>query len=127
MDFLLTFYHREVEPNCNQPWISALTLALGYFIGGFIPLIPYFGVDKVSIALYWSIGVMVITLFVFGYIKTCIVSGWKGKENTIAGIKGGFQMVFVGALAAGSAIALVRGIDQSGAGQKALEIWRSAR
>lgn len=127
MDFLLTFYHREVEPNCNQPWISALTLALGYFVGGFIPLIPYFCVDKVIIALYWSIGVMAITLLIFGYIKTCIVRGWKGRENVNAGIKGGFQMVLVGGLAAGTAIGLVRGIDQSGAGQKAVELWRSIR
>ncbi|WEW55760.1 Protein ccc1 [Emydomyces testavorans] len=112
MDFLLTFHHNEAEPNCNQPWISALTLALGYFVGGFIPLIPYFCVDKVVIALYWSIGVMGITLLFFGYIKTCVVRGWSGKDNIIAGIRGGLQMVLVGGLAAGAAIALVRGIGQ---------------
>ncbi|EAS31553.3 calcium transporter [Coccidioides immitis RS] len=115
MGFLLKFHHGEAEPNCNQAWISAITLALGYFVGGFIPLIPYFYIDKVLVALYWSIGVMGVTLLVFGYIKTCIVRGWYGRDNIIAGIKGGLQMILVGGLAAGAAIALVRAIDQ-GAG-----------
>ncbi|EEP80997.1 conserved hypothetical protein [Uncinocarpus reesii 1704] len=100
MEFLLVFHHREVEPNCNQPWISALTLAVCYFVGGFIPLIPYFCVKKVFVAFYWSVGVMAITLLIFGYIKTCVVRGWRGKENIVAGLKGGLQMIFVGGLAA---------------------------
>ena len=113
-EFLLTFHHKQTEPDTNQAWISALTLALGYFIGGFIPLIPYFCVDKVLVALYYSIGVMGVTLAVFGYIKTCIVRGWTGRENVIAGIKGGIQMIVVGGLAAGAAIGLVRAIDHAG-------------
>ncbi|OJJ40479.1 hypothetical protein ASPWEDRAFT_47305 [Aspergillus wentii DTO 134E9] len=108
LEFLITFYHKEAEPDCNQAWISAITLALGYFVGGFIPLIPYFIVDKVIAALYWSIGVMAVTLLVFGYIKTCIVRGWSGRENIMAGISGGIQMCFVGGVAAGAAIGLVR-------------------
>lgn len=70
LEFLLAFHHREMAPDCNQAWTSAITLALGYFIGGFIPLIPYFIVQQITIALYWSIGVMAITLLVFGYVKT---------------------------------------------------------
>ncbi|KAJ5089420.1 hypothetical protein N7532_008104 [Penicillium argentinense] len=111
LEFLLAFHHRESEPDCNQAWISALTLALGYFVGGFIPLIPYFIVSQVITALYWSIGVMGVTLFVFGYIKTCVVRGWRGHDNIVAGIWGGVQMCFVGGVAAGAAIALVRLID----------------
>lgn len=116
MEFLMTFHHKQAEPDCNQAWISAVTLALGYFIGGFIPLIPYFCVNEVQIALYYSIGVMAITLLVFGYIKTCIVRGWRGSDNVVAGIKGGIQMCFVGGIAAGAAIALVRAIDHAGHG-----------
>ncbi|KAK2760802.1 hypothetical protein FQN54_002040 [Arachnomyces sp. PD_36] len=113
-DFLITFHHKHSGPSCNQAYISALTLAIGYFIGGFIPLIPYFIFDKVVVALYYSIGIMGITLLAFGYIKTCIVRGWKGRENIIAGIKGGIQMCLVGGVAAGAAIALVRAIDHAG-------------
>jgi VIT1/CCC1 family predicted Fe2+/Mn2+ transporter len=114
LKFLITFHHKQSEPDCNQAYISATTLALGYFIGGFIPLIPYFCVNKVLVALYYSIGVMAITLFAFGYVKTCIVRGWGGRENFVAGIKGGIQMCLVGGLAAGAAVALVRVIDQTG-------------
>lgn len=113
-DFLITFYHKHSEPACNQAYISALTLAIGYFVGGFIPLIPYFIFDKVVVALYYSIGIMGITLLAFGYIKTCIVRGWKGRENILAGVRGGLQMCVVGGVAAGAAIALVRAIDHAG-------------
>lgn len=107
-DFLVAFHHKESAPDCNQAWISALTLALGYFVGGFIPLIPYFIVDRVIVALYCSIGVMAVTLLVFGYIKTGVVRGWRGRENVMASLWGGLQMVLVGGVAAGAAIALVR-------------------
>ncbi|OJJ82112.1 uncharacterized protein ASPGLDRAFT_49514 [Aspergillus glaucus CBS 516.65] len=111
LEFLITFHHKESQPDCNQAWISAITLAIGYFVGGFIPLIPYFIVNQVLVALYYSIGVMAVTLLAFGYIKTCIVRGWSGRENIVAGIRGGIEMCFVGGVAAGAAIALVRLID----------------
>lgn len=108
---MIAFHHKESEPDWNQAYTSAITLALGYFIGGFIPLIPYFCASQVSVAFYYSIGVMAVTLLLFGYVKTCIVRGWSGKPNIIAGIKGGIQMCVVGGVAAGAAIALVRAID----------------
>lgn len=115
LEFLLAFHHRESAPDCNQAWISAITLALGYFVGGFIPLIPYFIASQVIEALYWSIGVMAVTLLTFGYVKTCVVRGWTGRDNVIAAFWGGIQMVFVGGVAAGAAIALVQLIDTGGA------------
>jgi VIT1/CCC1 family predicted Fe2+/Mn2+ transporter len=114
LQFLIAFHHKESEPDCNQAYISAITLALGYFIGGFIPLIPYFIVNQVLTALYCSIAVMGVTLMVFGYVKTCIVRGWSGSANVVAGLKGGFQMVVVGGVAAGAAIGLVGLIDHGG-------------
>lgn len=110
-EFLISFHRRESAPDGNQPWVSAITLAIGYFVGGFIPLIPYFIATKVLVALYWSIGVMAVTLFVFGYVKTGIVRGWSGKGNVLAAARGGLQMCVVGGLAAGAAMALVWAID----------------
>ena len=101
-------HHKESAPDCNQAWISAVTLAVGYFVGGFIPLIPYFVVDQVIAALYWSIAVMAVTLLAFGYIKTSIVRGWSGRDNILAGVRGGIEMCFVGGAAAGAAIGLVK-------------------
>ena len=56
---------------------------------------------------------MIFALFVFGWVKTSIVCGWRGKSNVIAGFKGGAQMVVVGGIAAGAAIGLVRAINHT--------------
>jgi vacuolar iron transporter family protein len=112
-DFLLNFHHRESAPDCNQAYMSALTLTLGYFIGGFIPLIPYFFASQVLFAFYCSVIVMAVTLFVFGYVKTCVVRGWRGASNIWAGVVGGVQMCVVGGLAAGAAVALVKLINEN--------------
>lgn len=55
---------------------------------------------------------MGITLLVFGYVKTCIVVGWSGRKNILSGVKGGLQMLLVGAAAAGAAIGLVKAIER---------------
>ena len=57
---------------------------------------------------------MAFVLLIFGYVKTGIVRGWRGKENIIAGIKGAVQMCIVGAAAAGAAVGLVRAINHGG-------------
>ncbi|KAI5295642.1 hypothetical protein KEM52_000722 [Ascosphaera acerosa] len=113
-EFILSFHHREQAPSANQALTSAITLALGYFIGGFIPLIPYFIVAQVGPAFWWSAGVMAVALFAFGYAKTCIVRGWRTKEDIHEGVKGGLQMLAVGGIAAGSAVGLVHLINSLG-------------
>ena len=35
--------------------MSALTIGLSYFIGGLVPIIPYFCVPDATMGLYWSI------------------------------------------------------------------------
>lgn len=81
---------------------------------------PYFfvGRDEVYTGLYISIAVMVVALFVFGYVKTCIVSGWSGGRNIGDACFGGVQMVIVGSAAAAAAMGLVRAFDyNANAGQ----------
>ncbi|KAJ5326746.1 protein of unknown function DUF125 [Penicillium brevicompactum] len=111
--FLMNFHHTLPEPSDSRAVMCALTIALGYFIGGFVPLIPYFfvGPQDAYIALRWSIVTMVIALFMFGYGKTCFVSGWSGRRNVRKGLVGGIQMVLVGGIAAGSAMGLVKGFQ----------------
>ncbi|KAH0538641.1 hypothetical protein FGG08_004778 [Glutinoglossum americanum] len=108
--FIMKFYHNLPPPPANRALMSAITIALGYFIGGFVPLLPYFFVGKNEVlrALWWSVIVMAISLFAFGYIKTCIVQGWVGRHNVWSGVRGGVQMVVVGGLAAGAAMGLVK-------------------
>ena len=101
------------KPKSSRPLTSAITIALGYFLGGFVPLIPYFCVkrEEVLLALWWSIGTMVIALFAFGWIKTGVVSGWRGKRNILTCTQGALQMVLLGGICAGVAVGLVRLIN----------------
>ncbi|KAL2810703.1 vacuolar iron transporter Ccc1 [Aspergillus granulosus] len=111
--FLMHFHHTLPEPSGSRALTCALTIALGYFIGGFVPLLPYFfvGENEAFLALKWSIATMAVALFIFGYGKTCFVSGWKGSRNIRKGIVGGLQMVLIGGVAAGSAMGLVKGFQ----------------
>ena len=68
--------------------------------------------DEVLLALYVSIGVMAVALFAFGWVKTGVVSGWRGRKNIMACVIGGVQMIIVGSAAAGAAVGLVRAIDR---------------
>lgn len=110
VQFLMHFQRNSPEQAASRAFICAMTIAFGYFLGGFIPLLPYFlvGKEEVLLALWWSLGVMAVSLFAFGYGKTCFVCGWRGSKNVLAGMKGGLQMVFVGGIAAGCAMGLVR-------------------
>lgn len=111
--FLMNFHHTMPEPSGSRAVICALTIALGYFVGGFVPLVPYFfvGSHDAFVALRWSIATMAVALFIFGYGKTCFVSGWRGRRNIRKGLIGGIQMVLVGGIAAGSAMGLVKGFQ----------------
>jgi vacuolar iron transporter family protein len=113
VDFLMRFGHCAQEPASNRAAISALTIAAGYFFGGLLPLMPYFFVSeaRVDLALWISIGVMAVALFVFGYTKTCAVSGWSGRQRVWEGVVGGAEMVVVGGAAAGAAMGLVKLFD----------------
>jgi vacuolar iron transporter family protein len=110
LDFLMHFQHTLPKPASSRAMTCALTIALGYFIGGLVPLLPYFFVAKthVTVALCWSIGIMITALFVFGYVKTCFVAGWRGRANVLHGVVGAAQMVVVGSAAAGAAMGVVK-------------------
>ena len=111
-DFLMKFHHCELEPPTNRAFISAFTIALGYFLGGFVPLVPYFFLDDVMSGLRVSMAVMALALFAFGYGKTCVVAGWSGSRRIWDGVVGGVQMVIVGGVAAGAAMGLVMAFSQ---------------
>ncbi|EHL02452.1 putative protein CCC1 [Glarea lozoyensis 74030] len=48
VDFIMKFSHCLEEPASSRAFTSAATIALAYFLGGLLPLIPYFfvGVDQ---------------------------------------------------------------------------------
>jgi VIT1/CCC1 family predicted Fe2+/Mn2+ transporter len=109
-DFVMQFQYCAEKPAATRALTSALTIALAYFLGGLLPLLPYFFVGKNQVyeGLYISIGVMVFALFTFGYVKTCVVVGWEGSKKIREGCFGGIQMVIVGSAAATAAMGLVK-------------------
>jgi VIT1/CCC1 family predicted Fe2+/Mn2+ transporter len=69
-DFVMQFQHCTEEPASSRAITSAVTIALAYFFGGLLPLIPYFCVERNQVyeGLYISIAVMVVALLVFVYL-----------------------------------------------------------
>jgi VIT1/CCC1 family predicted Fe2+/Mn2+ transporter len=95
VDFMMKFELGLEKPDINRARDSGLTIGISYIIGGIIPLSPYFFNEDALIALNYSVGVTLITLFVFGYFKSKVTD-----QNPI---KGAFKVMLIGALAAGAA------------------------
>mmetsp|Transcript_7648 Transcript_7648/g.9476 ORF Transcript_7648/g.9476 Transcript_7648/m.9476 type:complete len:306 (-) Transcript_7648:73-990(-) len=109
IDFVIRFGKGLEEPAEGREFTSALTIGLAYFLGGFVPLLPYFFCSVVKTGLITSVIVMLITLFIFGYIKTSISLGEDcGRAKKFIE---GVQMVAIGSIAAGAAWTLVYFID----------------
>ncbi|KAH3675654.1 hypothetical protein WICMUC_002571 [Wickerhamomyces mucosus] len=105
-DFLVRYGKGLEEPAENRQFTSAITIGGAYFVGGFIPLLPYFFVSIVETGLLISIITMIFTLFIFGFVKAQISLG--DQCSTYKKLEEAIQMVLVGGIAAGSAWFLVR-------------------
>lgn len=109
IDFVIRYGKGLEEPAAGREFTSAMTIGSAYFLGGFIPLLPYFFVKHVVEGLIISVITMLITLFIFGYVKTSIALGDDCGNAKKFGE--GIQMVAIGSIAAGSAWSLVYLID----------------
>lgn len=107
IQFMMDFELHLEAPTLSRAWISAAVMGISYFIGGLVPMIPYFAYHDVLHALYTSIGISVVILLIFGYIKA-IVTGTRRGEACMSAL----QTLVVGAIAAGTAYAIVRGVNQ---------------
>jgi VIT1/CCC1 family predicted Fe2+/Mn2+ transporter len=96
------------EIDHHRVWQSAFTIGLSYFIGGFIPLLPYLVFDSVSTALFASAVITAVVLLVFGVVKQrCTgLSDWRSLT------KSAISTLAVGAAAAGSSWAIVWALEK---------------
>src|ERR1041384_4213102 len=69
VDFMMKFELHLDEPDPRRAFYSAATIAASYVVGGFIPLSPYMITGSVDEGLWWSVGVTVVSLFGFGFMK----------------------------------------------------------
>jgi len=94
-------------PPEGRLYISALTIGFSYFLGGLIPLIPYFFTATTFEGLIWSCVLTGIILVVFGVMKSIAVN--RGNWGDAA--RSGFWTLVVGGAAAGGAYGMVRLLD----------------
>ncbi|MDB5854138.1 MAG: ccc1 [Herminiimonas sp.] len=99
-DFMMRFELGLEEPNPTAARKSALTIALSYMVGGFIPLFPYMVFKTAHAALAASTVVTLAALFLFGYLK--------GRFTGTPAVRSGLQTLAIGGLAAGAAFGLAR-------------------
>ena len=102
VDFMMRFELGLEQPNPRRALVSACTIALSYIAGGLVPLGPYFFVRHNASALYDSIGLTLIALFVFGYVK--------GLFTVKRPIRSALQTTLVGGVAAAAAFAIAKAI-----------------
>ncbi len=69
VDFMMRFELGLEEPAANQAHRSALTIALSYVAGGFIPLVPYMLLADNLAALRVSVVITLVALALFGALK----------------------------------------------------------
>jgi VIT1/CCC1 family predicted Fe2+/Mn2+ transporter len=104
VDFMMRFELGLEAPDPARAGRSAATIAVSYVAGGLVPLAPYLLMKNIVEALWVSVGVTLLALFVFGAIK--------GHYTGVKPARGGLQTVVVGGLAAAAAFGIARLISK---------------
>jgi VIT1/CCC1 family predicted Fe2+/Mn2+ transporter len=100
VDFMMRFELGLEAPDPARAGRSAATIAASYIVGGLIPLAPYILLKSITPALWVSVAVTLLALFIFGSIK--------GRYTGVKPWRGGMQTVLVGGLAAAAAFFIAR-------------------
>ena len=103
VDFMMRFELGLEKPDPRRAVASALTIAIAYVVGGFVPLAPYIFVKTAPAALGVSVGVTLLALAAFGYVKGRFTGAraWLSALQTLA----------IGGLAAGAAFLIAKAIS----------------
>lgn len=108
--FVLRFGLGLEEIPTKRLYISAVTIGIGYLVGGIIPLIPYFFLSSARAALLYSCIITGVILLIFGAIKARVT----GAANTLLGyLWGAVSMLMVGGASAAAAYGMVVLLDKS--------------
>jgi VIT1/CCC1 family predicted Fe2+/Mn2+ transporter len=87
-------------PDPDQALRSALTIGLSYVVGGLVPLSPYVVGLPIGTALLASVAVTLVALLIFGT--------FRAHYTGVPLVRGAFQTVLVGGIAAAAAYGLAR-------------------
>jgi len=103
VDFMMRYELGLEKPQANRATQSAVTIGISYIVGGIIPLSPYFFIASSQMALYYSVVVTMICLFVFGYFKS--------KVTGQPAFSGAIKVLLIGALAAAAAFGIAKWVN----------------
>ncbi len=104
VDFMMRFELGLEAPDPKRALTSAITIALSYIVGGLIPLSPYLILAKAQTALLVSVGITLLALLIFGYVK----GHFTGAKPLLSAL----QTALIGGLAAGAAFLIARLISR---------------
>ena len=100
VDFMMRFELGLEKPDPKRSYISAGTIGASYIVGGFIPLLPYFFTATTLLGLYYSAGVTLVSLLIFGYFKS--------RFTTDRPILGAIETALIGGCAATAAFFIAK-------------------
>jgi VIT1/CCC1 family predicted Fe2+/Mn2+ transporter len=100
VEFMMRYELGLERPDPKAGLTGALTIATAYIVGGLIPLAPYFTARAARAALGLSVGVTLVALAVFGYVK--------GHFTGARPVRSAMQTTLIGGLAAAAAFVLAR-------------------
>ncbi|MGG0658648.1 VIT1/CCC1 transporter family protein [Rummeliibacillus pycnus] len=99
-DFMMKYELGLEKPEPKRALTSSATIGGSYILGGLIPLFPYMVIPNANSALFISVIMTLIALFIFGFVKGTF-TGSKPFKSAI-------QTTLVGGLAAGIAFLIAR-------------------
>lgn len=108
VDFLMRFHHQlsEADFTRSRAYVCGITIAVSYFLGGLVPLMPYLFFSHVGDALWCSVLTMALALFSFGWAKTALI----GESSRMVCFRNAVEMLVMGGIAAGAAMGCVKAI-----------------
>src|SRR5258708_6858144 len=100
VDFMMRYELGLEKPDPRRALTSALTIAVSYIVGGFVPLSPYILLRNIQAAQIASVIATLAALMIFGYVK--------GRLTGIHPVRGALQTMLVGGLAAAAAYLIAK-------------------
>ncbi|CAK8579655.1 unnamed protein product [Lathyrus sativus] len=102
LDFMMKFELGLEKPDPKRALYSAMTIAIGYILGGLVPLLPYIFIQNTSQAVMFSVLVTLIALLIFGFVK----GYFTGNKP----IRSALETALIGAIASATAFGLAKAI-----------------
>jgi VIT1/CCC1 family predicted Fe2+/Mn2+ transporter len=88
------------KPDAQRAKKSALNIGIAYIVGGTIPLLGYVFADSPLHGLYYSAGITVVCLLIFGYFKSKLMG-----QNPF---EGAWKTTLIGIVAAAAAFLIAK-------------------